>query len=69
VLSTPTIQSGNTKIELKFEIRLDAKELEKALVTRNDSIVVEVMRGMAQGTNKQVNVSPGYNVSVGKSSP
>lgn len=61
VLSQSTIQSGNTKIELKFEIQLDAKELESNLITRKDSILIDGLKAVIEeaAPGSQITARPG----------
>jgi len=54
------------QINMKFDIVMDSKALEKTLVTRSDSLVVKAFEQMAAGTNKTVHVSQGYNLEVVK---
>jgi len=54
------------QINMKFDIVMDSKALEKTLVTRSDSLVVKAFEQMAAGTNKAVHVSQGYNLEVVK---
>jgi hypothetical protein len=52
------------QINMKFDIVMDAKSLEKALVTRTDSLVVKALtQGFGEG---KVQASPGYDLNVSK---
>jgi len=54
----------NLQINMKFDIVMDSKSLEKALVTRSDSLVVKALTDLAHGTNKSVSNSEGYELKV-----
>lgn len=60
--------SMGVNMTLKFDIIMDAKSLETAVVTRSDSIVLNALKLLADGTNKVVQESPGYNIFVNKKS-
>ena len=44
---TVTTPNGQMKMEFHFKIEMNARELEKVLVTSNDSIVVKTLNGLA----------------------
>jgi hypothetical protein len=44
---TVTTPNGQMKMEFHFKIEMNARELEKVLVTSNDSIIVTTLNGLA----------------------